>query len=137
MQLQNMLGRKASLSKTISEADVDAFADLTGDTNPLHLNENYATRTQFGRRIAHGMFGVSLISAVLGTVLPGFGTIYLGQEVRFEGPIYPGDTITAEVEVIQVREDKPILTLATTVRRQDGSVVITGQAVVKFKPSAV
>lgn len=136
MELQNMLGQKARLSKTISAADIDTFAALTGDTNPIHLDEDYASQTQFGGRIAHGMFGVSLISAVLGTLLPGPGTIYLGQEVRFVGPIYPGDTITAEVEVIRVREDKPILTLATTCQRQDGSTVITGQAVVKLEPSA-
>ena len=125
-----MLGETASLSKTISESDVQQFAELVGDKNPVHIDDTFAKRTRFGRRIAHGMWGVSLISAVLGTQLPGPGTIYLSQTIQFLAPVYLGDTVTAQVTVVKVREDKPIVTLETLCQNQSGEVVVKGEALV-------
>lgn len=121
-------GDSASLSKTITIEDIVKFAELTGDVNPVHLDEEFAKKTRFGGRIAHGMFGVSLVSAVLGTKLPGPGTIYLSQTIKFQAPVYPGDTVTATVKVVKVREDKPIITLETVCTNQKGDVVMSGEA---------
>ena len=122
------VGDKASFSKTLSEADVYGFAGITGDFNPVHVNEAFASETRFKKRIAHGMLTASLISTVIGTDLPGANTIYMSQEVKFTAPVYLGDTLTAEVEVLEKREDKRILTLKTTVVNQDGQTVVDGQA---------
>jgi 3-hydroxybutyryl-CoA dehydratase len=124
------IGARASRTKTITDDDVRAFAQASGDTNPVHLDEAYAATTQFGRRIAHGMLTASIISAILGNDLPGPGTIYLGQEVKFKAPVYIGDTITAAVELIKCREDKRIATFRTTCVNQDGTLVLEGEAVV-------
>jgi 3-hydroxybutyryl-CoA dehydratase len=124
------IGARASRTKTITDDDVRAFAQASGDTNPVHLDEAYAATTQFGRRIAHGMLTASIISAILGNDLPGPGTIYLGQEVKFKAPVYIGDTITAAVELIKYREDKRIATFRTTCVNQDGTLVLEGEAVV-------
>ena len=125
-------GQKATLSKTFTDADVRAFAEASGDHNPVHLDDDYAQTTRFGKRIAHGMLVAGLISAVLGTQLPGPGTIYLGQELNFKAPVYIGDTITAEIEVANVREGKPIAILTTNCTNQDGTLVIEGKATVLF-----
>lgn len=119
---------EATLTRTFTESDVAAFAQLTGDTNPVHLNEAYASTTRFGGRIAHGMYVSSLFSAIFGTDLPGPGAIYLGQNLRFKAPVKLGDTITAKVELTKLREDKPIATFATTATNQDGEVVVEGDA---------
>lgn len=124
------IGQKATLTKTFTAADVEAFAAASGDHNPVHLDEAYARTTRFGRRIAHGLLVAGLISAVLGTRLPGPGTVYLGQELAFKAPVYLGDTITAVVEVIGVREGKPIVNLSTNCYNQDDVAVIEGKAVV-------
>lgn len=124
------VGDAASLTRTISLVDIDQFAKLTGDENPVHVDETFAEKTRFGGRIAHGMWGASLISAVLGTELPGPGTIYLNQTLTFKGPVRPGDTITARVTVIKVREDKRILTLETVCENQNGEKILEGEAVV-------
>lgn len=124
------LGEMASLTRTITESDVQQFAELVGDYNPVHVDDTFAKKTRFGRRIAHGMWGVSLISAVLGTRLPGPGTIYLSQTIQFLAPVYSGDTVTAQVTVLKVREDKPIVTLELLCQNQDGEVVLKGEAVV-------
>lgn len=123
-------GDTASVSKTITDNDIQKFADASGDHNPLHLDEEFAKQTRFGRRIAHGMLGASLISAVIAHELPGQGSIYLGQALRFLAPVFPGDTITATVTVISVREDKPILSLETVCTNQRDEVVISGEATV-------
>lgn len=123
------LGEKASLSKTITEADVMALAELIGDFNPLHVDEEFARKSRFGRRIAHGVFTSGLISAVLGNTLPGPGSIYLSQQIEFLAPVYLGDTITATVEVINWRPDKRIITFKTDCHNQDNKQVATGQAV--------
>jgi 3-hydroxybutyryl-CoA dehydratase len=124
------VGDAAEISRTVTEEDVRAFADLTGDHNPVHLDEEYAAGTRFGRRIAHGMLGASLISAVLANELPGRGTVYLSQTLRFTAPVFLGDTVTARVVVKQVREDKPIVTLETVCTNERGERVVEGEAVV-------
>jgi len=111
---------------------IRAFAELTGDTNPVHLDDAYAAGTRFGRRIAHGMIAAGLISATLANDLPGPGTVYHSQSLQFRLPVYPGDTVTATVEVQTVRPDKPIVTLGTVVTNQEGGVVLEGEAVVLF-----
>ena len=123
-------GMKASISKRITAEQVDAFAQLSTDYNPLHINEEVAQKSVFHHRVAHGMLVASLFSAVLGTRLPGEGSIYLGQDLRFVAPVFLNDTITAEVEVIELREDKRIVKLATTAINQDGKSVITGTATI-------
>ena len=123
------IGQQASLSKTITEDDVNTFAGLIGDFNPIHVDEEYARQSRFGRRIAHGVFTVGLISSVLGNELPGPGSIYLSQQIDFSAPVYIGDTITATVEVIAWRPDKRIITLKTDCHNQDEKPVATGQAV--------
>lgn len=124
------IGDTASRTKQILEADVLAFAQASGDTNSIHLDEAYATTTPFKRRIAHGMLTASLISAILGNDLPGMGTIYLAQEVKFKAPVYIGDTITASVELVKYREDKRIATFRTICANQDSVIVLEGEAVV-------
>ena len=124
------LGDTASRTCTISDDMIRAFAQLTGDTNPVHLDDGYAAETQFGRRIAHGMIAAGLISATLANDLPGPGTVYLSQSLKFKAPVYPGETITATVEVRSLRPDKPIVTLDTVCTNQDGGVVLEGEAVV-------
>lgn len=125
------VGDKASTSKTITDADVVTFAELTGDTNPVHLDEEFAKESIFGQRVAHGVLGVGLISAVIGTDLPGINSIYLGQDLKFVAPVFIGDTLTAEVEIIKLRDDKKIITLKTIVRNQKGENTIEGEAVIK------
>lgn len=125
------VGQKASLVKTFTDEDVRTFAKISLDTNPLHLSDEYAKTTIFGQRIVHGMLTSSLISAVIANKLPGEGTIYLGQELRFLAPVLLNDTITAEVEVAELREDKKIAKLNTICTNQDGKQVITGVATVK------
>ncbi|HMF55373.1 MAG TPA: MaoC family dehydratase [Pyrinomonadaceae bacterium] len=124
------VGDTAAISKTIMDEDVRAFADLTGDYNPVHLDEEFARKTRFGRRIAHGMLSASLLSAVLANQLPGRGTVYLSQTLQFVAPVYLGDTVTARVTVVKVREDKPIVTLATVCLNQRDEPLIKGEAVV-------
>jgi len=123
-------GDTASLSKTIGDDDIRAFASASGDHNPLHLDEEFAKGTRFGKRIAHGMLSASLISAVLAHDLPGQGSIYLGQTLQFVAPVFPGDTVTARVTVTSIREDKPIIKLETVCTNQRDEVVIRGEATV-------
>jgi len=127
------IGDTASLSKTVAEHDVYTFAGITGDFNPVHINEQFAKDTMFQGRIAHGMLTAGFISAVLGTTLPGINTIYLGQELSFKAPVRMGDTVTATVEVIEKNEAKHRLVLKTTVITQEGIVVVDGKAFVMKK----
>jgi len=125
------VGDKASVKQKFIDTDVKEFSKLSLDTNPLHLDADFAGDSIFGQRIVHGMLVASLFSGLLGMKLPGAGSIYLGQTLSFKGPVYLGDEVTATVEVIKIREDKPIVTLRTYCTKQDGSVVIDGEAVVK------
>lgn len=120
---------KARLSRIVTEDDIRRMAEITGDYNPLHMDESFASRTRFKGRIAHGVFSVGLISAVLGTKLPGPGAVYLKQSLQFLHPVRAGDTLTAEVEVTAWRADKRIITLATRCSNQDGKDVVSGEAV--------
>lgn len=121
------IGQSASTSKTITEADVVLFAGVSTDFNPAHMDEEYAKTTQFGGRIAHGMLSVGLISAVLGNKLPGPGTIYLGQTLKFRAPVHIGDTVTATVTVkeLMVEKNRVVFETVCTVA---GKVVIEGEA---------
>lgn len=124
------LGDRSSYSRTVSEADVVLFGGVSGDLNPAHFNEEYSKETMFKGRIAHGMLSASYISTVLGMQLPGPGTIYLSQELKFTAPVKFGDTITATAEVIERIEDKNRITLETICLNQRGEVVVKGKAVV-------
>ena len=122
------VGMSALISKTITEADIVLFAGISMDTNPLHLDERYASTSRFGGRIAHGMLGASLISAVFGTKLPGPGAIYVSQSLRFRAPVRAGDTLVAEATVTRIQEDRRRVEFSTEVRNGD-VVVIEGEAV--------
>ena len=125
------IGDNASFAKTITESDILGFAGITGDFNPIHIDAEYAKESMFKERIAHGMLVSGLISAVLGTQLPGPNSIYLGQNLKFTLPVKIGDTVTAVVTVTDKRDDKRIITLQTTISNQRGEVVVDGSAVVK------
>ena len=120
-------GMQASMARTVTEADIVMFAGVTGDTNPVHLNEEYANATIFKGRIAHGMLSAGLISAVLGTKLPGPGCVYLEQNMRFTAPVKIGDTVTATATVKEVNTEKKRVVLETICRVGD-QVVVDGQA---------
>ena len=124
------VGDTASLTREVTDADIRAFAELTGDHDPIHLDDGFAATTRFGKRIAHGMFGASLISAVLGNELPGTGSIYLRQTLKFLAPVYLGDVVTARLTVTKIRDDKPIVTLECVCENQRGETVTSGEAVV-------
>lgn len=128
------VGDTASLEKTITDEDVRMFARATGDLNPLHLDEEYAAASRFGRRVAHGMLSAGMISAVLGTELPGPGTIYMGQSLKFLAPVYLGDTITATVKLTSYQQDKGRMTFETVCTNQDGTEVVSGEAQVLYRP---
>jgi 3-hydroxybutyryl-CoA dehydratase len=128
---QLRLGQKARFTKTVSEADVYLFAGLTGDMNPMHVNKEYAEKTRFGERIAHGLFTAGLISTAIGMYLPGPGTIYMGQTLRFLLPVKFGDTITAEVEITEIITEKNRVVLRTLCKNQKGEVVLEGEAQAK------
>lgn len=116
--------------KTLSESDVYLFAGITGDFNPAHLNAHEAKNTKFKRRIAHGILTAGLISAVFGTKLPGPGTIYLEQYLSFKKPVYFGDTITAQVKVLEKNLEKNLLVCETICVNQDNEIVLSGKATV-------
>ena len=122
------IGDSVQLTKTFGEAEIEKFAELTGDRNPLHMDAAFAARTRFKRRIAQGILSASLISTCIGMHLPGTGAIYLDQTLRFVKPVYVGDTVTLTATVSHIREDKPLLTLATIWTNQHGQTVIEGEA---------
>ena len=127
------VGDSASYTQTLSEEHVTLFIGAVGDTNPLHVDAEYARRSRFGARIAQGILVAGLISTAIGTKLPGPGAIYLGQSLRFLKPTYLGDTITATVTVRAIRPDKPILSLETVCTNQKGERVIEGEATVLYE----
>ncbi|MDX9819995.1 MAG: MaoC family dehydratase [Desulfococcus multivorans] len=124
------IGDTAEFAKTVSETDIYLYAGITGDFNPAHINAAYAEKTFFKARIAHGMLTAGFISTILGTFLPGPGTIYLKQDLRFLAPVRIGDTITARVEVTGKMEDKNKVTFRTICTNQDGTMVLDGEALV-------
>jgi 3-hydroxybutyryl-CoA dehydratase len=122
------IGDSAQIVKTITEGDIELFARATGDFNPVHLDATYAEKTMFKGRIAHGLLSVGFFSAILGNILPGHGTIYLSQEVKFVAPVRIGDTITAKVEVIELIPEKNRARFRTSCVNQDGKLVVDGIA---------
>ena len=124
------IGEKAEFTKTVSESDIYLYAGITGDFNPAHVNEDYAKKTFFKTRIAHGMLSAGFISTVIGTKLPGTGSIYISQNLRFLAPVRIGDTITAGVEIIEIIAKKKRVRLKTTCINQDGIQVLDGEAIV-------
>ncbi len=125
------VGTKASIEKVVTQDDIVAFAHATGDEQPLHLDDEYAARTRFKRRIAHGMLSAGYISAVLGTKLaPDATVIYLSQSLRFLRPVYPDDTITATAEVTATDAERRTVTCKTECSNQDGTIVLDGEATV-------
>ena len=125
------VGDKASRSKVFTDDDVKQFAEISTDKNPIHLDEEYARNTIFKQRIVHGMLVGSLFSGILGCDLPGEGTIYLGQTLSFKAPVPLNEEVTATVEVMNVRDDKPIVTFKTTCVDSNGKVVVEGEATVR------
>lgn len=127
---QIKVGDTASLERAVTENDIELFALVSGDVNPAHLDAEFAAKDIFGKPVAHGMWTASLISAVLGTTLPGPGCIYLGQTIAFTKPVFPGDTVTATVTVLEKQNKKRLVRLETVCTNQDGETVLKGEATV-------
>jgi acyl dehydratase len=124
------VGERAERSMKITDEQIEAFARLSGDRNPVHFDDAFARRIGFDGHIAHGAVTAALLSTLLGMDLPGPGSVFLEQRVRYLAPVRPGDTITGVLEVTKVRADKPIVTLAATISNQAGTVVADGELVV-------
>jgi len=128
------VGEKAARKRTIRERDIELFTELTGDRNPLHYDEEAASRSRFGGIIVQGGVTTGLLNAVVAEDLPGPGSVFLHVDWSFKAPVRPGDEITAEVEVLEAREDKPVTKLRTTITNQDGTLVLDGSALVWTEP---
>jgi acyl dehydratase len=124
------IGMTATRTMHCTDEKIRQFADVSGDENPIHLDDDYAATTQFGKRIVQGMLTASLFSAILANDLPGYGTVYLGQNLKFTKPVFIGDTITATVTITKIREGRNIITFDTICTNQDGETVIKGDATV-------
>lgn len=134
-ELPVKIGDKATFTRTVTEEDIQAFARVSGDNQPLHLDDTFASKTRFRKRIAHGMLSAGYISAALGTKLaPGAVVVYLGQTMRFRLPVSIGDTITAELEVTAIDVERRIATVRTDCLNQNGDAVLTGEATVLLDP---
>lgn len=129
------VGQNASLSRRFTFEDIKAFSKLSLDNNPVHLDENYAKNSIFGDRIVYGYLTASLFSGIIGSLLPGPGAIYLSQTLNFCKPIYHEELVTATCTITQIREDKPIITLETICKNENGEVAIEGTAVIKLLES--
>ena len=128
------VGDTFTVQREVTDELIRKFAEVSGDYNPIHLEEEFASKTRFGKRIAHGMLGASFISAVLGYKLTEQKIVYLGQTLRFTAPVFIGDTVTAKAVVKDIREDKQIVTVETTCENQAGETVITGEAKIMILP---
>jgi acyl dehydratase len=128
------VGARASRTRTIQERDIELFTELTGDRNPLHYDAAAASASRFGGIIVQGGVTSGLLNAVVAEDLPGPGTVFLHVDWDFKAPVRPGDEITAEVEVLEAREDKPLTKLRTTITNQDGTIVLDGSALVWTEP---
>jgi acyl dehydratase len=122
------IGQKATRSITLTEEHVQKYSDITGDKNPLHFDKAFAAKTKFGRLVVQGGLTTGLLHALVAMDLPGPGTVFLSQNWKFTAPVYIGDTITAEAEVLSVHENKPVTQLKIEVKRQNGEVVLEGEA---------
>jgi acyl dehydratase len=128
------VGQRAQRTRVVQARDIELFTELTGDRNPLHYDEDLAARSRFGGLIVQGGVTSGLLNAVVAEDLPGPGSVFLHVDWSFRAPVRPGDEITAEVEVLEVRSDKPIAKLRTTITDQDGTVVLEGEALVWTEP---
>jgi 3-hydroxybutyryl-CoA dehydratase len=128
------IGDTFTVQKEVTDELIRKFADVSGDHNPIHLDEEFAKTTRFGKRIAHGMLGASFISAVLGYKLSEQKVVYLSQTLKFIAPVFIGDTVTAKAVVKEIREDKPIITIETTCENQNGELLITGEGKIMVLP---
>jgi acyl dehydratase len=128
------VGATASRTRTVQARDIELFTEITGDRNPLHYDEEAAARSRFGGLIVQGGVTSGLLNAVVAEDLPGPGSVFLHVDWDFKAPVRPGDTITAEAEVLEAREDKPLTKLRTTITNQDGTVVLDGTALVWTEP---
>jgi len=128
------IGDVFSTTKQITDTVVRAFAELSGDYNPIHLDDEFAATTQFGRRIAHGMISGALISAVLGYEFKERKVVYLSQTMKFIAPVFIDDTVTATATVTHIRADKPIITIETVCTNQNGAAVVTGEGKIMLLP---
>jgi acyl dehydratase len=128
------VGQKARRSRVVSQRDIELFTDLTGDRNPLHYDADAAERSRFGGIIVQGGVTTGLLNAIVAEDLPGPGSVFLHVDWSFKAPVRPGDEITAEVEVLEARVDKPITRLRTTIANQDDAVVLDGMALVWTEP---
>jgi acyl dehydratase len=124
------VGTRGTWTRTFTADDVEGFARITGDRNPLHFDPDFAARTRPGRLIVHGGLTTGLFNALVAQVLPGPGSVFLHQEWDYPAPVYIGDTVTAEAEVIEARADKPITRLRCVARRDDGTEVLRGECLV-------
>lgn len=132
--MQLKIGDKFSRTREVTDELVRRFAEVSGDFNPIHLDEEFAAGTRFGRRIAHGMLSGAFISAVLGNEFREWKIVYLSQTLKFIEPVFIGDTITATAAVIDIREDKPVVTLETFCTNQNGKTVVKGEAAIMLLP---
>jgi acyl dehydratase len=121
------VGQKARRSKTVTARDVELYAEITGDRNPLHFDPAFAAGTRFGRLVAQGGITSGMLNALVAMDLPGPGTVFMSQSLRYLAPTYLGDTLTAEIEVLSVKPDKPVCQLKATVTNQDGAAVLEGE----------
>ena len=124
------IGDKFTTTKQITDEVVRNFAELSGDFNPIHLDEEFAKTTRFGKRIAHGMISGALISAVLGYQLREMSVVYLSQTMKFTAPVFIDDTVTATATILAIREDKPIVTVETICTNQNGETVVKGESAI-------
>ena len=123
-----IVGQKATRSTTLTEDHVKTYAELSGDYNPLHFNEDFVEKTKFGKLVVQGGLTTGLLHALVAMDMPGPGTVFLSQNWKFTAPVFIGDKITAEAEVLSVHESKPVTQLSIAIKRQDGETVLEGEA---------
>lgn len=128
------VGQEYQQTVHITQDQIDAFAQVSGDHNPLHTNPEFARKSIFGRTVAHGVYGLSLISAVLGTYFPGFGTIYMSQEAKFLKPIFIDESVRIRVRVKELQPEKKRMIITTTIIKENDDIAIDGEARVQFNP---
>jgi acyl dehydratase len=121
------VGQRARRAQTVTARDVELYAEITGDRNPLHFDPGFASRTRFGRLVAQGGIAAGMLNALVAMDLPGAGTVFMSQSLKFLAPTYLGDTLTAEVEVLSLKADKPVCQLRATIVNQDGTRVLEGE----------
>jgi acyl dehydratase len=125
--LRLSVGQRARRTQTVTAKDVELYAEITGDRNPLHFEPDFAKRTRFGRLVAQGGITAGMLNALVAMNLPGPGTVFMNQSLRYLAPTYLGDTLTAEIEVLSLKPDKPVCQLRATITNQDGTTVLEGE----------